>query len=432
MKKTLITIGLVVSAATLMAQTFDMSAQVRPRFESKHGFKTLTPINGVGSNFISQRTRLNFGYKNTKIKFGLTLQNVRVWGDVGTLSSRDLGNSFHQAWAEVKLAKKIALKLGRQEIVYDDSRIFGNAGWAQQARSHDAAILKFKANDKHKVDFGLALNSDNQGGAKALYSNVAGYKSFQYIHYHGTVAKGLELSFLVLNTGVEYIKPIPTDSMNQQIDNMQTIGPRLTYKKGKFSANLASYVQVGKLKNIDVNSLYVGANIGYKFNKNWNVGAGVEYLSGKANNDTTIGITSFNPVFGTNHKFNGCMDYFYVGNHGNNVGLMDINFTLAYSKNKFSAKVIPHLFSSAATIHDVANNKDLTANLGTEIDVVLGYKIAKDITMKAGFSMMLASESMEYLKGTSTQANNWTWVMFTFNPKLFSYTVAKKVVAKKL
>ena len=35
------------------------------------------------------------------------------------------------------------------------------------------------------------------------------------------------------------------------------------------------------------------------------------------------------------------MDYFYVGNWGNNVGLQDINIVLAYTKDKFSAKLIP-------------------------------------------------------------------------------------------
>ena len=32
---------------------------------------------------------------------------------------------------------------------------------------------------------------------------------------------------------------------------------------------------------------------------------------------------SFTPFYGTNHKFNGHMDYFYVGNHIGNVGLRE-------------------------------------------------------------------------------------------------------------
>ena len=41
------------------------------------------------------------------------------------------------------------------------------------------------------------------------------------------------------------------------------------------------------------------------------------------------------------------MDYFYVGNHGGSVGLVDVNAVFAYKKDKFSATLIPHFFSSA-------------------------------------------------------------------------------------
>ena len=424
MKKIIFTISLtILIGVNLVAQTFDMSAQIRPRFENKNGYKSLMPNNVSGASFISQRTRLNFKFKNENLKIGVSLQDVRVWGDVSTLSGNDKANSFHQAWAEATLTKKVSLKLGRQEIIYDDHRIFGNVGWAQQARSHDAAIIKYKINENHKFDIGLALNADGQGGIDVLYSNVSGYKNFQYTWYHGKLSKKLELSFLALNTGVEYSKMNPDSSFHQNVSYMQTIGPRLTFKTGKFSANAAVYLQSGELISQNVNSLYIGANVGYKINDNFDIGAGIEYLSGKDNNDTTSGISSFAPLFGTNHKFNGWMDYFYVGNHGGNVGLMDINFVLGYKKNKFSAKVIPHLFSSVAKIHDMTNNKDLSNNLGAEIDLVLGYKIAKDIKVNAGFSMMLATESMEYLKGgNKDNLNTWAWVMFTFNPKIFSYT----------
>jgi hypothetical protein len=41
-------------------------------------------------------------------------------------------------------------------------------------------ITKFKISEKSKWDIGLAMNADNQSNIDALYSNVAGYKIFQY------------------------------------------------------------------------------------------------------------------------------------------------------------------------------------------------------------------------------------------------------------
>ena len=130
---------------------------------------------------------------------------------------------------------------------------------------------------------------------------------------------------------------------------------------------------------------------------------------------------SFAPLFGTNHKFNGWMDYFYVGNHAGSVGLTDLFAKVGYQKDKFSALLIPHFFMSAATIIDGAGN-EMDNYLGTEIDIAFGYKIAKTINLKAGYSHMLATDSMEILKGgDSGVTNNWAWIMFTFKPNLFSY-----------
>lgn len=419
MKKLIATIVATVLCTTiLVAQTFDLSAELRPRYENKHGYQTLQQTDADGSNFISQRTRLNFGYKNEKLDLYVSMQNIRVWGDVSTLSSDDNATALHEAWANIKFSKKWFLKLGRQEIVYDDHRIFGSVGWAQQARSHDAFVFKYLPNDKNRLDVGFALNADSQSGVDNLYSNAAGYKTFQYAWYHGNFDK-FGLSFLVLNTGIEY----EDSDAEQTIDYVQTIGPRATYKSGKLDANAALYFQTGKTVDTDVSALYYTGNLGYKINDNFKVGLGYEYLSGKDQDDTDAEINNFAPMFGTNHKFNGWMDYFYVG-FGNPTGLQDISATLAYKKDKFSMKLIPHFFSTVGNVYDTDGK--MSTNLGTEIDFIVGYKIAKDIKLSAGYSQMFATDTMEAIKGGDKDENNsWAWVMFTFKPKLFSHTVAK-------
>ncbi len=413
MKKVIFTLMMFVGTTSLFAQDFGISAEIRPRYENKHGYKTLLATNADGANFISQRTRLNFDFKNESITMKLSLQNVRVWGDVSTLSAADNANALHEAWAEAKLNEKLSLKLGRQEIVYDDHRIFGSVGWAQQARSHDAFIFKYKANAKNRLDVGFAINADSQAGADLLYTNAAGYKNFQYAWYHGKFDH-VGLSVLVLNTGIEYLNT----SLEQTLSSRQTIGSRLTYKKDKLDANAAVYMQSGKVATSKVNALYYTANLGYKLNGNFKLGLGLEYLSGKDQNDTSSDVKTFAPLFGTNHKFNGWMDYFYVG-YGNPTGLTDINATIAYKKNKFSAKLIPHFFSSTADIYN--GSTKMNAKLGTELDFTMGYKIAKDIKFNVGYSKMLATDTMQQIKGGDKNENSsWAWVMFTFKPKLFS------------
>ena len=379
--------------STFFAQQFEVSAEIRPRFENKHGYKTLLLSNADGSNFISQRTRLNLHFNYEKLAIGLSYQNVR-------------------AWAETRISDHFSVRLGRQEIVYDDSRIFGNVGWAQQARSHDALLAKFTWNNS-RLDIGFALNADNQSEIATLYSNVAGYKAFQYAWYHTNI-NNVSLSLLAVNNGVEFLNT----RLEKEVNYSQTLGGRLTTNLVGFNIDGAAYIQTGNLKGNTVSTSYVGGNINYKTSGKITLGIGAEYLSGKDMNATSTTIKSFAPLYGTNHKFNGWMDYFYVGNHKNSVGLTDINATFAYKKGKFSANVIPHLFYAAADVYDGTTKMD--SNLGTEIDATLGYKISSNSSVNIGYSKLFATNAMEVLKGGDSNENNsWAWVMFSFKPTLF-------------
>ncbi|MCP4483759.1 MAG: hypothetical protein GY823_04240 [Flavobacteriaceae bacterium] len=407
-------------AMPLVAQEFNLSGELRPRYENRYGFASLRSDGDAAGNFISQRTRINFDFKNSKMVFKVILQNVRVWGDVSTLASNDKSIAFHEAWAEGIISDKIRLKIGRQEIAYDDQRIFGSSGWAQQARSHDALLLKITPNTNHKLDLGIAYNADNQTNIDNLYSNIAGYKAFQYAWYHGDF-KRFGLSFLFLNNGIQYINNEGLPSENIKVDYSQTIGPRTTYKSDNFSIDAAFYLQTGKSYNKSIDSNYFGGNFNYVFSPSFNVTIGGEHFSGRDMDESSNDIKSFKPLFGSNHKFNGLMDYFYVGNHANNVGLNDIYLHLGFSKNNWSAKLSPHYLASSAKIINNENNQNLDNYLGAEIDLMIGYKI-NNIKIDAGYSQMFATESMETIKGGNSKlSNNWAWIMITFKPNFLNY-----------
>ena len=205
------------------------------------------------------------------------------------------------------------------------------------------------------------------------------------------------------------------------MDYNQTIGTHATFAKNNLKADASLYFQTGKIIQTDLNAYNAAANVHYGFAKLFNVGLGVEYLSGTDQDATDNKSRSFNPWFGTNHKFNGWMDYFYVGNHINSVGLLDINATFAFNKEKFSAKLIPHIFSSAANVVD-STGEVMDNALGTEIDFTFGYKYADNINFQLGYSQMFATETMEVIKGgDKDESNNWAWLMITFKPKLFTY-----------
>ena len=413
MKRIVIVILLGVMKQTLFAQNFEISAAVRPRFEYRHGYKTLKVDSLDAASFVSQRTRLNFAYGSEKINAYISIQDVRVWGDVPTLNTADNnGTAIHEAWAELLLTPKFSLKLGRQEISYDDERIFGAVGWAQQARSHDALLAIYKPNSNNQFELGLALNANSESVFETIYT-LNNYKSMQYIWYH-TKLSPLDLSVLALNNGLAFI-----ENGKQEVDYNQTFGAHAKLSPSPFNAEASLYFQTGKIANRKVQAYNASIYGSYTFKNGLKPGLGVEYLSGTDMDATNSHINSFNPWYGTNHKFNGLMDYFYVGNHINSVGLVDVYANLTYSTETFSVSVMPHMFSSAATITNSLNN-EMDSYLGTEIDATITYKWTKSVSFQAGYSQMFATESMAVLKGGNPHTtNNWAWAMITIKPSLF-------------
>jgi len=413
------------------AQQFIISGELRPRFEARNGYGTLNSPENEAANFISQRSRINFDYSEQKYRIFFSLQNVRVWGDVATLSKSDKnGVTFHEAYGEYYFTPKLSVKLGRQEIIYDDHRIFGNVDWAQQARSHDALIIKYKTNENGWLDLGFALNANGETNFKQDY-NVNQYKSLQYAYYNTKIAEGIKFSALLLNNGMPYSKIIGPNNDIEKITYSQTLGGRFIYKKNRWDADAATYLQTGNTPNSikngieDLSAYYFTVNAKYNLNYQFKIGAGIEYLSGNDQGSNNTKNKAFTPFYGTNHKFNGWMDYFYVGNHIDNVGLIDINTPIIYNKNKFSAILVPHFFSAEGTL--LNNNGSVAdAYLGTEIDIKLGYKIYKNINFNLGYSQMFATESMEIIKtGSKDETNNWAWAMVTFKPTFFNKNFKK-------
>jgi len=384
---------------------FSLSGELRPRTEYSHGFSTLAAEDQKPSLFTSQRTRLNFDYKMDLLKVGLVLQDVRIWGNQAqSVSNQDFAVSVHQAWAEMNLGKKLTLKLGRQELVYDDQRILGNGGWAQQARSHDVALFKYEK--KLNVHVGIA-HHESANRKNNFFNGPDAYKDLQFIWLNRKTEKYI-LSFLFLNNG----KPVLIGT-EQKSKYSQTFGTHVEVPVDKvaFSGNL--YFQTGEDgANKSLNAYNLMAEAMYKISDKTALNLGYEILSGSDYNQTEKN-NSFTPLYGSNHKFNGYMDYFYVGNHLNTVGLSNGYLKLSTSKNKTAFNADVHFFATSAKISETADNY-----LGTELDLTITQTLNPATKITFGYSQMFGSESLEILKGGSAGAfNNWAYVMISVSPK---------------
>ncbi len=113
------------------------------------------------------------------------------------------------------------------------------------------------------------------------------------------------------------------------------------------------------------------------------------------------------------------MDYFYVGNHLNSVGLNDLFAGIYFKKKKFSADFTPHFFSAANDVLNPLVAGEIMPNyLGGEIDLAFGYKLADYAQISGGYSKMFGTETLKALKGGDNETtNNWAWIMFSFTPE---------------
>jgi len=435
MRKFTLVIVIMLAAFTLKAQ-LTLNGEYRPRIDFDHGNKTLqTTQNQMFSLMTSQRARLGVFYKAEKFNFGLQFQDVRAWGSTSQLVQGDgFYTTVHQAWGEVLFGENIKLKIGRQELVYDDSRILGNVNWAQQARSHDLALFKYEKKGAFKLHFGMAVNQVQT----MPYATPKNYKSMQFIWFNKEFGN-LKLSVLALNNGVDDVI-LNNPNPGSMTTYSQIIGMRPVYKMGKlsFAANL--YYQMGKTKSTyndktdnkdyhkGISAYNFRLDVSYKVTDNLKATVGFEMLSGNSETDTTYEGSktnnAFAPLYGTNHKFNGWMDYFYVGNHGNNVGLNDAYLMLDYKKGKFLAGGHFHYFMANADVKDVVNStptdiKSMSSGLGMELDTYVGYKYTKGVLFKAGVSGMFDTETLRVVKGNNAAfgASNWSaWVMMVMKP----------------
>src|SRR3990167_6972985 len=180
------------------------TGQIRERAEFRAGQGTLQKIGDEAAFFNSQRARLNLGYTGYRFKIYTSLQDVRVWGQDASSINRTTADAndgvlLHEAWAELNLVdttstiQNLSLKVGRQEVSYDDQKVLGGLDWLQQGRRHDAIIFKF-ANKGWIADVGAAFNQNKEQNVGTVYNGVptgypAGtngigtmYKSFPYAY----------------------------------------------------------------------------------------------------------------------------------------------------------------------------------------------------------------------------------------------------------
>lgn len=402
------------------ATTVDIGGSIRPRFEyADQGIQG----NGVNASksHTTMQTRVNVkGTVDENVSVFVQIQDVRTWGGeiaspappsvtrTGT-SVAASGLDVHQAYMLVKNVwdSGINLKVGRQEMVFDEARLIGNIGWIQQAQSFDAARLDFnagilgitafyaqtQANDTHPT-MGQTIVAGTQdghfSGLRATYK-LDGHKADRITPYY----------YNVNNAANGFAAPTVTT-----LENIHILGAYFNKHVGDFrfrfdgayefgdvspTISMRSYMLTGAIeKNVDV---FNGGHIAL-----W-----LDFFSGDSNPADTTQRTFVTP-YATNHKFYGHIDKFLSIP---TAGLMDIALRTNWQlTDKTKVEIDFHHFSSTNAAAGAGSD------LGQEIDFDINHKLAANTSLRAGYSYYASGGNTNGgTTGNTTLDSNWVWLM---------------------
>ena len=342
-----------------MLNDIKFSGEIRPRYEyaevkdnNKEAGQALTArihliatggllgVDGLTATVGVQSVN-NFGYTNYNSTLnGNTQYDTIVDPQFAMLS---------EASVDYKVGKT-SLHSGRSHINLDNQRFIGTVGWRQNERSYDTASISDNSIENLNI---LAAYVYGTQGVKA---NPTAETNSILLNVKYKVADALTI------TAYDYMIASKYDTYGLALTGKVDAGAKLAYR--------AEYVQQSNptmeyiTPDVKADATYINLDLGANVS---GILAGVNYevLSGTNSADKT----AFNPSLGTNHKFNGWADVFYVAATPTS-GLKDANIRLGYKAKGFGKLLaVYHSFTAETT---AGNNSD---NLGSEIDVVYVNKV---------------------------------------------------------
>ncbi|MBR1416031.1 MAG: alginate export family protein [Prevotella sp.] len=422
MERQLLTAAIVLMAASAVAQENQLTVDAQLRTRAEHNDGAITPSQGdeQSANFVNERARLTVDFQRDNLELKAGIQHTGVWGQDDIKQPGGGRATLNEAWAKMTFADNYFVQLGRMQLAYDDERLLGTLDWNVNGNWHDALRMGYKDyhNQLHLI---LAMNQTAENNRGDYYSMAVTtvhmpYKNLQALWYHyKSEMLPLGVSLLAINMGREV-----GAQGHGRTYYMQTVGADVTFSPMQWRLHAAGYYQMGKNASArNVSAMMATASAQYAFNPAYSVNMGYDFLSGNNGSATS---TAFDPLFGTHHKFYGSMDYF-TGLLS--YGLHDIHGGIgAKFTDRFSAQLDYHYFLTAQVATGIGG--DFGRSLGHEADLQLTYKVARDVTLTAGYSAMLATEALDWVKtfrdtrilGTHKDFQNWGYLQVNVNPRI--------------
>ena len=379
------------------------------------------------ANFIVERTRVGFDYDGEGLHAKLAAQHSGTWGS-------QTGGTFNvfEAWIKFSSQKGFFAQAGRQNLAYDDQRIFGSDDWSMTGISHDALKLGYEGHGhKFHIFGGYNQNPENMNGGNYYTGGLQPYKAMEAAWYHYDIPRtNLGISLLFVDIGMQAGEKGEDEKVNRQ----QMYGTYLKFAPKRWTAEAAYYYQGGTHESgIPLDAWMASTKVSYRPGERFTCLAGYDYLSGDDYFAVPAGgnvgmvrhevIKGFSSVYGSHHQFYGAMDFFYMSTYrsGFTPGMQNAYAGINWKPGgKADVNMTYHFLAITS------NLENLEKPLGQELELSASYPVHKDAKLSIGYSYMIGTETMKALKRTDDNGKlRWAWIMLSVTPRLFSGSVAR-------
>lgn len=278
------------------------------------------------------------------------------------------GSRFQKAYLDFKGLPDTLIRIGRQDIILDDSRLMGNIDWRLNGQSFDAASITNTSIPDVKL-YAAYVQQVNTILLDSL--DLDGFYLFNAA-YSGLKNHTISLHTYLLDTESTADSARDNATYGFRVDGK--IAPISYYLDYSHQSNFAD----GEDHNADMLNVYMAG----KINTMFALGAGYSYISGQDGSDRP-----FDTLFSTAHKFNGFADQF-LGTNGGSLrdGLHD--YYVQAITQAFGAKLV-----LAYHYFDTTENDFFDGTYGDEFDALLVKPLAENLKFIVKYANFMQDDS---------------------------------------
>lgn len=418
--------------AALDAQAVTIGGEVRERYEFRDN-ADFDHNKDDALSFVGSRLRLHMGYEvGPDITFFFQMQDSRLFGAETSTAANEKNLDLHQGYLTVKnLAGPLTLTLGRQEMVFGDSRMVGNFGWSNVGRSFDGLRFTYAPGPLHldlwamiTKEFGTNVTADpafspSNRDTQQFYGLYTAIKapSFSiepYLLYLRDTGNANDLDPV---TGA-LVSPVTGPAARGQ--DRVTIGFRLdgkaagdtidftgetAYQTGSMEARNA----VSPTPRSDIRAYAYAFKAGYTLPVAVKPRFGIEYDRASGDDDLSDDtLKTFENLFPTNHIHYGYMDYVGWRN------MQDLRVSVGIKPTKTSgasldyhrftlAEKADNWYAASGRIFRATPAGNSETELGREIDLVVYAMVKEKLRLEAAYGRFIPGK---YVKANFPSADD--------------------------